>query len=73
MQKRIAKGKRRDINEIAAEIVRLATTESAPPSKKSAAGRISGKRGGTARAAKLTAEQRREIAKRAARARWSKD
>ena len=31
-----------------------------------------GRKGGKARAAKLTAEQRREIARRAARARWSK-
>ncbi len=32
-----------------------------------------GRRGGQARAAKLTPEQRREIAKKAAQARWSKD
>ncbi len=32
-----------------------------------------GRLGGKARAAKLTPEQRREIAKKAAQARWSKD
>ncbi|MDP6708425.1 MAG: RNA-binding protein [Alphaproteobacteria bacterium] len=32
-----------------------------------------GKKGGKARASKLTAEQRREIAKRAATARWQKE
>ncbi len=31
-----------------------------------------GRKGGRARAAKLTAEQRREIAKKAAQARWQK-
>jgi hypothetical protein len=36
------------------------------------AGRLGGKKGGKARAAKLTPEQRREIAKKAASARWQK-
>ena len=35
--------------------------------------RRGGKKGGKARAAKLTPERRREIAQRAARARWSKE
>lgn len=35
-------------------------------------GRLGGKKGGKARAAKLTAEERSEIAKKAARARWEK-
>lgn len=35
-------------------------------------GRLGGKKGGKARAAALTPEQRREIAKRAAAARWAK-
>ncbi len=35
-------------------------------------GRAGGKKGGPARAAKLTPEQRREIAKRAAAARWDR-
>ena len=37
-----------------------------------ALGRLGGKKGGLARAKKLTAEQRREIAKKAAQARWAK-
>jgi len=37
-----------------------------------ALGRLGGKKGGPARAAKLTAEQRRDIAQRAAQARWDK-
>jgi len=38
-----------------------------------ALGRLGGKKGGKARAEKLTAEQRREIAKKAAMARWKKN
>lgn len=41
-------------------------------SDKQKAAKILGKSGGLARAAKLTPEQRREIARRAANARWSK-
>ena len=44
-----------------------------PPVKNEAAvalGRLGGKKGGAARAAKLTPEQRSEIAKKAAKARW---
>jgi len=37
-----------------------------------ALGRLGGKKGGKARAAKLTAKQRAEIAAKAAAARWSK-
>lgn len=37
-----------------------------------ALGRLGGKKGGRARAAKLTAKRRREIARIAARARWKK-
>ena len=48
--------------------------EPAEPKKNPAAvalGRLGGKKGGPARAKKLTAERRREIAKKAAEARWS--
>jgi len=38
-----------------------------------ALGRLGGKKGGPARAKKLTKEQRSEIAKKAATARWSKE
>jgi hypothetical protein len=37
-----------------------------------ALGRLGGLRGGRARAEKLTAEERKEIAKKAAQKRWSK-
>lgn len=47
-----------------------------PPRKKNAAavalGKLGGMKGGRARAAKLTPEERREIAQRAAKARWGK-
>jgi hypothetical protein len=38
-----------------------------------ALGRLGGLKGGKARASKLTPEQRKEIAKKAARARWEKN
>ena len=48
--------------------------EPTPPAGKNPAavalGRLGGKKGGKARAAKLTPEERSEIAKKAARARW---
>lgn len=37
-----------------------------------ALGRLGGKKGGPARAKRLTPEQRKEIAKKAAEARWAK-
>lgn len=46
-----------------------------PPVKNEAAvalGRLGGKKGGAARAAKLTPEERSEIAKKAAAKRWAK-
>ncbi len=68
----------RDLNQLAANLVAAATSnESADlekPAKNphaAALGRLGGKKGGPARAAKLTAEQRREIAKRAAAKRWA--
>lgn len=67
----------RDPNSLAAQIVAEATGEAEPTDpdegKDPAAvelGRRGGKRGGKARAAKLTPEQRSEIAKKAALARW---
>jgi len=70
----------RDINLLAAYIVDQATSEGKPeesvkPSKNPAAvelGRLGGLKGGKARAAKLTSEQKKEIAKKAAKARWDK-
>jgi len=70
--------KPRDLNRLANAIVQEATGEAPeePPSDKNphavALGRLGGVKGGKARAAKLTAEQRREIAQRAAHARWEK-
>jgi len=68
--------KPRDLNRLAVAIVQEATGEvpQEPPGDKNphavALGRLGGMKGGKARAAKLTAEQRREIARRAAEARW---
>jgi hypothetical protein len=70
----------RDINRLAAFIAEQATSDPKPdqpegPQKNPAAvelGRLGGKKGGKARAEKLTPEQRKEIAQRAAKARWAK-
>jgi hypothetical protein len=47
-----------------------------PPRKKNPAavalGKLGGRKGGRARAAKLSPEERKEIAQRAAKARWGK-
>jgi hypothetical protein len=72
-----------DFNTDAARIVGIATGQKPPKSKKAAKpetpkknphavalGRQGGKVGGKARAQALTAEERREIAIKAARARW---
>jgi len=71
-------GKRpRDLNQLAASLVDESTgnaPEPEPEPEKNAAavelGRRGGQKGGRARAEKLTAEQRSEAARRAARARW---
>lgn len=71
----------RDLNRLAASITEDATaepTEADQPEQgknphAQALGRLGGKKGGRSRAEKLTPEQRREIAKRAARARWGSD
>lgn len=64
----------RDANQLAKFIVDLTTgDESEPePSVKQQAGRLGGLKGGKARAAKLTPEQRSAIAKKAAKKRWAK-
>lgn len=70
--------KPRDLNKLAAAIAAEATGEKPeePPSDKNphavALGRLGGQKGGKARAKKLTAEQRRDIARRAAEVRWKK-
>jgi hypothetical protein len=70
----------RDLNVLASKIVEIATEGEpetpAPEDQKNphavALGRLGGQKGGKARAEKLTQEQRKEIAKKAAKARWGK-
>jgi len=75
MPNRSSKKNPRDLNRLATAIVQEATGEALeePPSERNphavALGRLGGQKGGKARAAKLTAEQRREIAQRAAHGR----
>ena len=61
-----------DVIGAAVMVGRIATGEiqEGAPSKKSAAGRLGGKKGGAARASNLTAEKRSEAAAIAAQARW---
>ncbi|MHB1526357.1 MAG: hypothetical protein ACYCZN_08775 [Candidatus Dormibacteria bacterium] len=66
-----------DLNRLAWAIVDEATDEDRDPyeGKNPAAvelGRLGGQKGGRARAAKLNAKERSEIAKRAATARWDR-
>jgi hypothetical protein len=76
------KAKILDANQMAAAILQLATGEPLPgeeapqaPPKNPAAvelGRLGGKKGGAARAASMTPEERSEAARKAAKARWNK-
>ena len=80
MRKRSSKHKQgpEDVNETAFRVILAATgeePEEAPDERNPAAvalGRLGGLKGGKARADKLTPEQRSEIAKKAAAARWAK-
>jgi len=70
--------KRKDLNQLAKHIVDIATGEIIEPesTKNPAAvslGRLGGLKGGKARAAKLSPERRKEIAQKAAVARWKKE
>lgn len=76
MPKRSSK-RPRDVNELAKLIVDIASgeVEDKPEDEGKnpaavALGRLGGKKGGKARAEKLTAEERRAIARKAAAARW---
>lgn len=65
-----------DLNKLAAAIVEAATegkpeVEDTRDPAAVALGRKGGLKGGKARAAKLTREQRQDIARRAAQARWA--
>jgi hypothetical protein len=69
----------RDTNVLASNIVEQATGEPSPKPEDStknpaavALGRLGGLKGGKARASKLTPEQRKEIARKAAKARWKR-
>jgi len=69
----------RDLNALAASLVDDSTDEATvvatePPKDPAAVdlGRRGGLKGGKARAAKLSAEQRSALAKKAAQARWSR-
>jgi len=68
--------KKPDFTQIAFRVVQKAThqepagEEPRPLPPKAAAGRQGGLKGGKARAAKLTPEERSESARKAARARW---
>jgi hypothetical protein len=71
--------KPRDLNKLAASIVDAATNDAPAPAASEpeknpnavALGKLGGKKGGPARAKKLTAEQRRAIARHAAESRWA--
>ena len=79
MPKRSSKKKSRDINTLASQIVEEATGEAASKPEDStknpaavALGKLGGLKGGKARAEKLSPEQRKEIARKAANVRWKK-
>ena len=57
----------------AVHVMRIATGQIEDKPSKAPARAKGGKKGGKARAAKLTPEKRREIAKKAADARWGRD
>ncbi len=66
---------KKDLNQTAANIMRLTTGESASPEPEKnpaavALGRLGGLKGGKARAEKLSARQKTVIARKAAAARW---
>jgi hypothetical protein len=78
------KKKEHDFAVNAFRVVQEATGQTEPEQEKTldtegknpnavALGRLGGLKGGKARAEKLTPEQRKEIAKKAAQARWSKE
>jgi hypothetical protein len=70
----MATSKRKDFTQTALDVVRKATGEATAPtlSKKQESGRKGGLLGGQGRAISLTSARRREIALKAAQARWKK-
>ena len=84
MPNRSSKKKPQDINTLATQIVEEATEdqeleieeeseEAIKNPHAQALGRLGGLKGGKARAAKLSAKRRQEIARKAAKARWKRD
>lgn len=61
-----------DLNQIAHRIVRESTEPKVPETPAQVSGRKGGQKGGKARAEKLDASERSEIAKKAATSRWKK-
>ena len=77
MPKRSSKRPRGDVNETAFRVVQEAIGQARPREDEKnpaavALGRLGGLKGGKARAQKLSAKRRKEIAERAAAARWKK-
>ncbi len=75
MPKRSSKKKSKDINVLASQIVEEATGEDTSKPEDThrnpvAVGHLGGLKGGRARAEKLTPEQRKAIAQKAARSGW---
>ena len=82
MPKRSSKDLPRDVNSLAHELVRRSTEDESKAPKltkdavsrvMAAMGRKGGKIGGRRRSETMSPERRREIALKAARARWDKD
>ena len=72
MPKRSRKKRPADMNQLAKSIVDDATDTPAKDPAAVALGRKGGKKGGKARAANMTPEERSESARKAAKARWQK-
>jgi len=77
--RRSSKPLTKDPNQLAYEIARISTEESEQPKERSPiseylsqTGRKGGLKGGPARAKKLSSKKRKEIGRKAAKARWSK-
>lgn len=68
------KGQKRpaDVISAAVKVMRIATGQEEETAPKETEAQSMGRKGGAARAAKMTPERRAEIAKRAARQRWAK-
>ena len=70
------KAKQPDPSEIARHVLDAVMPDAEPPEEKNPAavalGRLGGLKGGKARAEKLTAEERKAIASKAAKQRWKK-